>query len=143
MAFGPRRLDTPARLYWASVPAPERRRLGLRMRRQKGALHGLRTRALRGDFLFMRLCWKYIRSLGRKLTPADYVWIRAHHAEEIAASAKPLDESKRLAKLSKKQREAELRRRGLISLAPVPIDPRPAQGTPSMILEPLPPGTRR
>ena len=94
----------------------DRKRFGRRMRRQKGSLHGLRTLSLRGHFAYMRLCYRYKRELGRVLTPADRAYIRAHHAAEIIASARPLDESKRLARLSPKQRAAELKRRNLTSL---------------------------
>jgi hypothetical protein len=47
----------------------------------------------------MRLCYHYQRKVfHHKLTPTELAYIRWKHADEIAASARPLDESKRKAK---------------------------------------------
>lgn len=74
---------------WANVSPLERRRWGKWMMGRKASLHTARVLSERGHCTFLRLCQRYKRELGRKLTPADHAEIRKKHADEIAASAKP------------------------------------------------------
>ena len=90
---------------WARVRAHERTAHARLMWECKRVLHLHRVLSLSGHFKFMALCATYARKWKCALTPADRAWIRAKHAEEIAASGRPLDESKRLAKLSPSARK--------------------------------------
>ena len=72
---------------WAYTTVAERHEVGRRLRRQKGAKHAHVTQFAIGHHAFMRLCWRYQRQFGRKLTPAERAHIRVVHAEEIAKTA--------------------------------------------------------
>jgi hypothetical protein len=77
-----------AKKRWAKVSKDVRIAYARYMRACKGAKHSHETKRAIGHYHFMHLVrWSYMRRLGRKLTPAELAWVRATHAEEIAAHA--------------------------------------------------------
>ena len=72
---------------WAHVSAADRSAFGKWLRRKKGNKHAMFTLRYIGNQKFMCLCMRYQRKYGRKLTPAERAWIKAIHAQEIAASS--------------------------------------------------------